>query len=193
MSTETKNNPRDENPRRQCAANDGRLDTQNGLPTAQQLYSKGKLVTDAEASADSILYAAMQSTIQSDPRGTREGHSEAAAVAATSGSADPDDNRDATQDQVVSPHISITAFTSVNDQCDWLNEGGGSSPITNDSNSSYQSDADTIFDLFNNFQIDHGDRTDAGASTSDRNPSTTVQSTSDPAPVPEEVFSVSTS
>ena len=45
MSTENKTNPRAENPSRQCVANDGRLDTQNELPTAQQLYSKGKLVT----------------------------------------------------------------------------------------------------------------------------------------------------
>ena len=45
MSRETeKKNPRDENPRRQCGANDDRLDPQNELPTAQQLHPMGKLV-----------------------------------------------------------------------------------------------------------------------------------------------------
>jgi hypothetical protein len=89
----------------------------------------------------------------------QEGHPQSNAVASALGCANPVNHGTAQRQAVSVPDIPITNcnYTSVNDQCDWLNIGGNSSPITVDSsNDSCHTDTDNILHLFHDFQIDDG-------------------------------------
>jgi hypothetical protein len=131
--------------------NEGLLTQNRSLTTLEKAEIKGKQVTDAGTSADSEPHAAMQLSFQSNSTGLQQGHSGMTTIVAAPGDM-TNETQGAGLDQVVSPHIKIP-FTSVNDQCDWLDNGGSSSPITNDSSFSYSSDTDTVYDLFHNIQI----------------------------------------
>jgi len=154
-----------------------RLPTQDRCPTPKELGIMGRDVTFGDDCEASNLIAAteLRSNNSSNDQAGDSGRLTADAV--------DSENADATAQgaastHVVSPLTPSIPFISVDVQCDWLNNGGNSSPITNDSSISYYSDTDSIFHLFHDVQEADGTVEAARKSLCDTAASDQVQSIS---------------
>ena len=164
------------NPTSQSDMNE-RLPTQDRCPTPKELATMGRDDTfDYDCEASNLIAATeLRSNNSNNDQAGDSGRLTAGAVDSEDADATA---QGAASTHVVSPPTPSIPFISVDVQCDWLNNGGNSSPITNNSSISYYSDTDSIFHLFHDVQEADGTVEAARKSRGDTAASDQVQSTS---------------